>query len=359
MPWWHLLNNHKKVQAKQQKNVLELSNKLTLALYKGFPDQLVPCEIKNQKLQSFMPPPGKGANPGPPRGVKSKFSKQKSKETQSGLKKSLPQDREPQCSKDQKDSRTVKLLEFCYHLCNLLNLFNKLNDSKYINGIVNLSSHTLTNTEISVLSTGLGFCPTRGYQILAILSMTRMLLKEELDFNYFSLVPIRIHQKWTPNQEYHLNISPSNSNHPSVGPFQLESVFYSIEQDLHRQNREPQKKNLTKEYKAIRYLNKNKDIIIKPADKGSALVILDKQSNIDEGQRQLHNTQFYEETDSDLTHEVIHRINLHVFNMLQKGQISQTLVTISQLTFTELNNFIYYQKSTRIHIIHQEVLSLR
>ena len=88
-------------------------------------------------------------------------------------------------------------------------------------------------------------------------------------------------------------------------------MFYSIGQDLHRQKYiELKKKNLTKEeYKAIRSLNKNKDIIIKPADKGSAIVILNKQSCINEGQRQLHNTHFYEETYSDLTGEVIHRIS--------------------------------------------------
>ena len=98
-------------------------------------------------------------------------------------------------------------------------------------------------------------------------------------------------------------------------------MFYSIEQDLHRKKyRKPKKTNCTKEeYKAIRSLNKNKDIIIKPADKGSAIVILNKQSNIHEGQRQLHNTHFYEETESDLTGEVIHRINLHAHTMLQRG----------------------------------------
>ena len=71
-------------------------------------------------------------------------------------------------------------------------------------------------------------------------------------------------------------------------------------------------------------MNKNENIIIQPTDKQSAIVILIKQSYINEGQRQLHNTQFYEETDSDLTGEVIHRINLHAHNMLQRGQISQS-----------------------------------
>ena len=65
------------------------------------------------------------------------------------------------------------------------------------------------------------------------------------------------------------------------------------------------------------------DIIIKPADKGSAIVIQDKHNYMKEGERQLHNEQFYEETEIDLTGEVMHRVNLYVNNMLQRRQISQ------------------------------------
>ena len=64
---------------------------------------------------------------------------------------------------------------------------------------------------------------------------------------------------------------------------------------------------------------------IKPADKGNAIVILNKQSYINEGQRQLQNTQFYEETDSDLTGEVIHKINLHVHNITKESNIPKHL----------------------------------
>ena len=73
-------------------------------------------------------------------------------------------------------------------------------------------------------------------------------------------------------------------------------MFYSIEQDLHRQKyREPRNKNLTEEeYKTVKSLKNDQDIIIKPADKGSAIVMLNKQSYINEGQRQLHDTKFYE-----------------------------------------------------------------
>ena len=100
--------------------------------------------------------------------------------------------------------------------------------------------------------------------------------------------------------------------------FQLESMFSSIEPDSHKQYREPRKINLTEEeYKAIRSLKCNNRIVIKPADKVSTKAIMDKASYINEGQKQLINTQFYDLTDSDLTGEVEHKVNLHAYDMLQ------------------------------------------
>ena len=93
-------------------------------------------------------------------------------------------------------------------------------------------------------------------------------------------------------------------------------------------------------------MNKSKDIIIKPADKGSETVILNEQSYINEGQRQLHDTQFYEETGSDLTGVVIHRINLHVHNMSQRGQISQN--TCNYLT-TDIDMTQQFYLLPKIH----------
>ena len=113
-----------------------------------------------------------------------------------------------------------------------------------------------SQTEIAILSKGLGCYP---FKRAGFLTHSRvpdigniihdMDALKELDFNYFSLVPIRIHQKGTPNQGYHLkhkSFKLKSSFNP-VGPFQLEPVFYSIEQDLHRQKcREPKKKKSQK-----------------------------------------------------------------------------------------------------------------
>ena len=75
------------VHSEKQKKFPELSNRPTLALYMGFSDQLIPSDVKNQRLQPFMPPPESGANQGPPQGSKEpekQFSITQ-KETQSEL----------------------------------------------------------------------------------------------------------------------------------------------------------------------------------------------------------------------------------------------------------------------------------
>ena len=62
--------------------------------------------------------------------------------------------------------------------------------------------------------------------------------------------------------------------------------------------------------------------------------------------RQLQNTQFYEDTDLDLTGEVIHGINLHIHNMLQRGQMSQS--TCNYLT-TDIDRTQQFYLLPKIH----------
>ena len=130
-------------------------------------------------------------------------------------------------------------------------MFNKLNNSEYTIGIVNLSSYPLTNTEITVLSKGLGFCPTPGTSdignIIQNLDAFKRKTRLQLFFSGSNQDPM---EKSIQSEGCHLNISHLNlkSSFNPVGPFQLESMFYSIEQDLHRQKyRKPRNKNLTKD----------------------------------------------------------------------------------------------------------------
>ena len=254
--------SQKLVHTEQQKKFLELSHKPTLALYSGCPENFLPENIKNQRLQPFQLPPGRRLIKTHPRGETFQH-KQKAKETQSGPKGFCPQEGEPG-PKNKKDIGATESLKLFYQLCNietnLLNIFNKLNDIKYVNGIVNLSKHTLTKSETGVLSKGLGFCPTPGapdignliQDLDAFKRITRLNLffqgsnEDSEDRNTQSGVPFE-----------HKSLKPKSTFNP-VGPFQLETMFYSIEQDLHRlKYRQPRKKNLNKEeYKSIKSLKK-------------------------------------------------------------------------------------------------------
>ena len=99
--------SQKTVHSEQQKKrFLELSNKPTLALYMGFPDQLIPSDIKNQRLQPFLPPPRERSQSRPSQGAKKSENKlpNNQKETQSGLQGTPNEEGQPQCTKNKKDT---------------------------------------------------------------------------------------------------------------------------------------------------------------------------------------------------------------------------------------------------------------
>ena len=121
-------------------------------------------KIKDYNL--FTSPLGEESIKTHPRGETNKCNKQKTKETQSRLKGLCPQEGESTGPKNKENTGIVEPLKFYNQLCNmedsLLQVFNKLNDIQYVNGIVNLSKYILTKSEKKVLSKGLGFAPLQG-----------------------------------------------------------------------------------------------------------------------------------------------------------------------------------------------------
>jgi hypothetical protein len=64
----------------------------------------------------------------------------------------------------------------------------------------------------------------------------------------------------------------------------------------------------TNERKALRSLQNRSDILIKPADKGGAIVLMDRSDYITEGQRQLNDTQTYTKLDADITQTNLQKV---------------------------------------------------
>ena len=109
---------------------------------------------------------------------------------------------------------------------------NFMKNRASINGIVSLSSHTLTNIEMSVLSKGLDFHPTPGAPDIGNIIYDLGAFKRARLQQFFSgssQDPQETNTQSGIPFEYKSFKLKSSFN--PVGPFQLESVFHSIEQD--------------------------------------------------------------------------------------------------------------------------------
>ena len=74
---------------------------------------------------------------------------------------------------------------------------------------------------------------------------------------------------------------------------------------------------------ALYNLQKRKDIVIKPADKGSAVVVKDRDHYVSEAERQLNDSTFYKPLDHDPTPEFAKQVSDTVSEMHDQGLISE------------------------------------
>ena len=100
----------------------------------------------------------------------------------------------------------------------------------------------------------------------------------------------------------------------------VETFITAINHDIKSsKTRKLLRDNLTKsECEALLNLQKRNDIIITKADKGGRVVILDIKDYIDEANRQLNNTNNYEQLDFDPTELYTEKIKSEINNSKMK-----------------------------------------
>ena len=235
--------------------------------------------------------------------------------------------------------------------------------------VVNLSTRPLTETETNVLAKGLKFCPTPGEPDLYNLQQDlreffrRMRLKaffyddsptpptQNTITNYFS-------QSSENSGEINLKkFKPKSSWEP---PLQyrdpvIETFCKAIQDEVSRfQPREPRYKNISIDEKnAIKALQKDQNIVIKKADKGSAIVVMDRCDYITEAERQLNDTDFYQKTPEDLTLKHIRVIREFLVSMHENGEIDQKTFDILDPTGARTPSFYFLPK------IHKQIIKGR
>ena len=75
-------------------------------------------------------------------------------------------------------------------------------------------------------------------------------------------------------------------------------------------------------------LSKNRDIIIKPADKGGATVILNTTDYLQGAKRQLDNDTYYKRIEEDCTSGHEQTINQYIDDLVKNGEIQRNVAEL-------------------------------
>ena len=156
--------------------------------------------------------------------------------------------------------------------------------------VFNLSNRVLTEAEISLLDKGLQFVPTPE-------KIDRYQIKKDLE-RLGRHIRLKMHFRNEPTENFSTTPAfrvPSNWT-PPINDIQLEIYLSEIEEQLSNINENGKSyPNLSPdELKALKDLANDDTIVIKPADKGSAIVIWDKADYLLEAEKQLSDENVYE-----------------------------------------------------------------
>ena len=201
--------------------------------------------------------------------------------------------------------------------------------------VVNLSHHILTTEQRNILTFGMNFCPTPNDvdpgEMRSDLDRLDRRLRLEARFQGEE---VDICDLNTEEENNHTSVPFAHrkfkvpSTYNPIGPPCLEAMIISNERDFNRRGKFPQlSMNISpKERVAIRELRDNQKIIIKPADKGSAVVILNREDYLAEGYTQLKDVNFYQKQDSDLTEKHRTEVQDFISNLYNDGEIDSSVL---------------------------------
>ena len=222
-------------------------------------------------------------------------------------------------------------------------------EGKFVSdNVFNLSKRVLTEMELALLSKGLTFIPTPEkfdkHQIKLDVEEFGRQIKLRLFFKDeerdFSNTPaFRVPSTWTP----------------AINMVELE-VYLSILEDELMQIGEHGKNfsNLSEgEREALKALVNDTSIVIKPADKGSAIVIWDREDYEKEAKRQLNDEKVYEKVSGDPVPQINKKIDYLLNHMTRSKQIDKKIRSFLQLPKPQLGTMYLLPK------IHKSVKSVK
>ncbi len=214
--------------------------------------------------------------------------------------------------------------------------------------VINLSSHNLNESERSVLSKGLTFCPTPGEPNIQDIKrdLKDFFRRLKLRAHYFEEDPLPDTNQ--PTLDSYL-ATPGPSSQVDVSKFKPKSFWEpksdkvdpAIETFCRAVMNEmkdftpmcPRTNNLSKEEnEALFKLVSDKTLEIKKADKGSATVIMDMKDYIEEAHRQLSDTEHYVKLSENPTQKHSEQIRDFLLHLAENDEIDwETYATLDPI----------------------------
>ena len=183
--------------------------------------------------------------------------------------------------------------------------------------ILNLSKRQLNNAEISILSKGLKFVTTPRF-------VDQAALKTDLEA-FGRKLRLAWHFRNDENNPFEYNPFKKKTNfNPKNKDVAIEMYLSKVEEEILNINTKLKYHNVTKdERNAIDSLKDDTSIIIKEADKGSGIVIWDREDYLKEAEYQLKDANVYEKLEGDSISPLIKVIK----SALSKMQKEVTFLT--------------------------------
>uniref|UniRef100_A0A8C5M9D4 Reverse transcriptase domain-containing protein n=1 Tax=Leptobrachium leishanense TaxID=445787 RepID=A0A8C5M9D4_9ANUR len=187
-------------------------------------------------------------------------------------------------------------------------------------GIINLSGHNLTQGQIGVLSKGLKYVPKQqGDTFNTFVDLQKFKRKLCLK-RFFAKKPLERIITST-NQYVHTTLKEKSQFYPRyMISKEIDTFDQMIQRDirkLEKNTRHTKPSNLTKEeYEGLKQIKRDTNLIIKPADKGGGVVILNKEQYHQETCRLLNDPVTYKKLGGNPTESIKQKF----YEYLQRGK---------------------------------------
>ena len=199
-------------------------------------------------------------------------------------------------------------------------LHKKIHRNMQNSTIINLSNKNIPPHTVTTLSKGLNYIPTpKPTPYSSIYTSFQKYRRNMYNRYLFGNTVRNTKHPFKPPTNFTTPI-PDNSNLQEY----ISNVYYDIKTDYHMTMKRPPT-NITKhEIQSLHQLKTDNDLIVKPADKGGAIVIWPKDSYLKEAYRQLNDFNHYRKIPHDPTPEILTETKKLAYNLYKSKIIDNT-----------------------------------